>query len=181
MVKAAIIAHPEEVRAGLSRPALKKWIHATYPHTAQASDASFSTNLSRAIATGEEKNVLLLPKGPSGKVKLAPSAKPKAKSTKSAAKKSDKGEGKDADSAKPAPAKKVATTAAPKKKTEKKDSKKEEAKKAGPKKTKEGASKPVAKKAAAPKKASSTTKKVSQSIPFEMPSSQDIALAPLFV
>lgn len=157
MVKAAIIAHPEEVRAGLSRPVLKKWIHAIYPHTAQVSDASFSTNLSRAIATGEEKKVLVLPKGPSGKVKLAPGAKPKpAKSTKKSDTKG--GEKEAAAPAKPAATKKAA---APKKKVDKKDAKKEPTKKSAPPKAKESAAKPAAKKATAPKKASSTTKKVS--------------------
>lgn len=130
MIKAAIVAHPEEARAGLSRPALKKWIHAKYPHTSKVSEGLFSSNLSRAIATGEDKKLFVLPKGPSGKIKLAPGAKPKAAKPKDEAQK-------------PA-TKKPAAKAAPKKA-------------AAPKKP--SAKKPATK-AAAPKKASTTTKKV---------------------
>lgn len=131
MIKAAILAHPEEARVGLSRQAIKKYLHAKYPHTNEVSDQAFATNLSRAIASGssDTKKTFVLPKGASGKVKLAPSAKPKP-AKKPAAKKDD---------TKPAKAKKPATkkAAAPKKDT---------------------AKKPAAKKAAAPKKTTSTKK-----------------------
>ncbi|KAJ3478490.1 hypothetical protein NLJ89_g12378 [Agrocybe chaxingu] len=97
MIKEAITTHPEDARAGVSRPTIKKFIETKYhidfnaPHLSQ---------LNRAIAHGNEKGLFLLPKGlfvlvslqvaratltptprlsnpgPSGKVKLASKAKP---------------------------------------------------------------------------------------------------------
>jgi histone H1/5 len=79
MIKSAILAHPEESRAGLSRPTIKKYILQKYPAAAKVSEATFSNHVSKAILKGTEKKVFTLPKGPSGKVKLAPSAKPAVK------------------------------------------------------------------------------------------------------
>lgn len=75
MIKEAILAHPEAARIGLSRPVLKKYINAKHPTTTSISPTAFSSALSRAILKGAEKKVLVLPKGPAGKVKLAPAAK----------------------------------------------------------------------------------------------------------
>lgn len=138
MIKAAILAHPEDSRTGVSRPLLKKWIHAKYAHTAALSDAAFASRLSRAIASGETKKLFVLPKGPSGKVKLAPGAKPKP--------------------AKAKPAKDGAQDEKDEKDAAPKKPKGEKKKAAGPKKPataakKDTPKKPAAKKDAAPKKA----------------------------
>lgn len=79
MIKEAILAHPEAARSGLSRQLLKKWIQAKYPTTGSLPSASFSNLVGRAITKGAEKKVFVLPKGPSGKVKLAPGSKAEAK------------------------------------------------------------------------------------------------------
>lgn len=83
MIKEAILAHPEESRGGLSRPLIKKYLQKKHPETSKMSEASFNNHISKAIAKGAEKKTFVLPKGPSGKVKLAPSAKkaPAAKKT----------------------------------------------------------------------------------------------------
>ena len=78
MIKEAILAHPEEARAGLGRPTIKKYIHSKHPQTAAIPAASFNNHISKAIVRGAEKKVFTLPKGPSGKVKLAPKTKPAA-------------------------------------------------------------------------------------------------------
>ncbi|WOO83931.1 Histone H15 [Vanrija pseudolonga] len=156
MIQEAIKAHPEDARAGVSRPTIKKYLANTYKLDLSA--AANVNNLSNAIKRGQETGVLVLPKGIGGKVKLAPkkaaagkenqapkkAAKPAAKkaAAKPAAKKTD---------AKPA-AKKVtaakktaaAKTAAPKKKTATKKAPAAKAAAAKPK---------AAAKAAAPKKA----------------------------
>lgn len=75
MIKEAILAHPAEARAGIGRATIKKYIQSHHPETAKGSEASFNTRVNQAITRGAEKKTFLLPKGPSGKVKLAPKAK----------------------------------------------------------------------------------------------------------
>lgn len=88
MIKEAIAAHPQEARTGLGRPTIKKFIHAKHPETSKIPEASFNKYISKAIAKGAETKAFLLPKGASGKVKLAPKAdkaapkKPKAPTAK---------------------------------------------------------------------------------------------------
>ncbi|KAJ3937044.1 MAG: hypothetical protein NXY57DRAFT_884563 [Lentinula lateritia] len=69
MIKECIVTHPEEARTGVSRPTIKKFIEIKYGIDVNASTAS---QLNRAITSGSEKGIFVLPKGPSGKVKLAP-------------------------------------------------------------------------------------------------------------
>jgi histone H1/5 len=148
MIKEAILAHPEEARSGVGRQTIKKYLNKKHPETSKISEASFSNLVSKAIARGAEKKTFLLPKGPSGKIKLAPSVK-KTTATKPAATK------KPATTAakKPAAAKKTTTakktTAAKKPAAAKKTT---TAKKPAAKKP--AAKKPAAKKPAAAKKVS---------------------------
>ncbi|EJD05964.1 uncharacterized protein FOMMEDRAFT_18190 [Fomitiporia mediterranea MF3/22] len=72
MIKECIVAHPEDARMGVSRPTIKKFIESKYKITM---DAFHTSQLSRAIVSGSEKGTFVLPKGRSGKVKLAPKAK----------------------------------------------------------------------------------------------------------
>ncbi|KAJ3726179.1 hypothetical protein C8R42DRAFT_575540 [Lentinula raphanica] len=72
MIKECIVAHPEDARTGVSRPTIKKFVGSKYKIDVNASTAS---QLNRAITSGSEKGVFVLPKGPSGKVKLAPKAR----------------------------------------------------------------------------------------------------------
>jgi histone H1/5 len=65
-----IVAHPEDARAGVSRPTIKKWLSQKYK--LDLSSASNVNNLSNAIKRGAETGALVLPKGIGGKVKLAP-------------------------------------------------------------------------------------------------------------
>ncbi|KAF9065322.1 hypothetical protein BDP27DRAFT_1229161 [Rhodocollybia butyracea] len=69
MIKECITAHPDDARTGVSRPTIKKFVESKYKIDVNASAAS---QLNRAITSGNEKGVFVLPKGPSGKVKLAP-------------------------------------------------------------------------------------------------------------
>ncbi|KAF8610223.1 hypothetical protein BDV93DRAFT_10646 [Ceratobasidium sp. AG-I] len=69
MIVECIVAHPDEARAGVSRPMIKKFLEETYKIDITPSHI---TNINRAIARGAETQVFTLPKGPSGKVKLAP-------------------------------------------------------------------------------------------------------------
>ncbi|KAG9318863.1 etoposide-induced protein 2.4-domain-containing protein [Chiua virens] len=64
-----IAANPEESRQGVSRPHIKKYVEEQY--NLQIGNAQ-NTQLARAIATGAEKGIFVLPKGPAGKVKLPP-------------------------------------------------------------------------------------------------------------
>lgn len=75
MIIEAIISYGEEGRSGLGRPTLKKVILAKHPDTGKLPLSSFSTHLNSAIVRGKDKGVFLLPKGVSGKVKLAAKAK----------------------------------------------------------------------------------------------------------
>ncbi|KAL1406403.1 hypothetical protein Q8F55_008102 [Vanrija albida] len=102
MIQEAVKAHPEDVRAGVSRPTIKKYLSTTYKIDFSAT--ANNTNLANAIKRGQETGALVLPKGIGGKVKLAPkkaaagkenvapkkpaAAKPKA-AAKPAAKKTD--------------------------------------------------------------------------------------------
>ncbi|KAI0807186.1 hypothetical protein C8Q74DRAFT_44270 [Fomes fomentarius] len=72
MIKACIVETKE--RGGVSRSHIKKYITEKF-----GVDATTPVNLShlnRAIANGAEDGTFALPKGPSGKVKLAPKTKP---------------------------------------------------------------------------------------------------------
>jgi histone H1/5 len=70
MIQECIVAHPEDARAGVSRPTIKKWLSQKYK--LDLSSASNVNNLSNAIKRGAETGALVLPKGIGGKVKLAP-------------------------------------------------------------------------------------------------------------
>lgn len=70
MIKECIISHPEETHAGVSRPAIKKFVEDKYHITTNHTTAS---QLNRAIALGCEKGTFSQPKGKSGKIKLATS------------------------------------------------------------------------------------------------------------
>ncbi|KAF8507258.1 hypothetical protein JB92DRAFT_2587190, partial [Gautieria morchelliformis] len=72
MIKECITAHPTDARGGVSRPTIKKFLETKYGLDISASTV---TNINRAIAHGAEKGFFALPKGPSGKVKLAPKAR----------------------------------------------------------------------------------------------------------
>ncbi|KXN93277.1 1,4-alpha-glucan branching enzyme GlgB, partial [Leucoagaricus sp. SymC.cos] len=67
-----IIAHPDDARSGVSRPQIKKFVETKY--NVEFNTAAIS-QLSRAITRGAGKEVFLLPKGPSGRVKLTPKAR----------------------------------------------------------------------------------------------------------
>ncbi|KAJ7738482.1 hypothetical protein DFH07DRAFT_82233 [Mycena maculata] len=69
MIKECIIAHPEDARGGVSRPTIKKFVETKYKVELNPSTAS---QLNRAITSGSERGTFVLPKGPSGKVKLTP-------------------------------------------------------------------------------------------------------------
>ncbi|KAH7107428.1 hypothetical protein BKA62DRAFT_791275 [Auriculariales sp. MPI-PUGE-AT-0066] len=78
IIKECIAAHKEDVRTGVSRPQIKKFMESKYK---MEITASVNHQISRAITTGEVKKIFVLPKGPllshiadrpSGKVKLAP-------------------------------------------------------------------------------------------------------------
>ncbi|EGO20991.1 hypothetical protein SERLADRAFT_475551 [Serpula lacrymans var. lacrymans S7.9] len=69
MIKECISANPDDARSGVSRPQIKKYVEDKYK--LQIGNAQ-NTQLSKAIATGAEKGAFLLPKGPSGRVKLPP-------------------------------------------------------------------------------------------------------------
>ncbi|KAH9174213.1 hypothetical protein EDB89DRAFT_1953778 [Lactarius sanguifluus] len=89
MIKECITAHPDDARHGVSRPQIKKFAPISCNYLIAETQRYFRfveekykleignaqiTQLSRAIAVGAEKNVFSLPKGPSGRVKLAPKA-----------------------------------------------------------------------------------------------------------
>ncbi|KAH9967950.1 hypothetical protein BC827DRAFT_1169271 [Russula dissimulans] len=71
MIKECISSHPDDSRHGVSRPQIKKFVEETYK--LEIGNAQV-TQLSKAIAVGAEKGIFSLPKGPSGRVKLAPKA-----------------------------------------------------------------------------------------------------------
>ncbi|KAG0705024.1 hypothetical protein DFH29DRAFT_908482 [Suillus ampliporus] len=69
MIKECIAANPEDARSGVSRPQIKKYVEEKYN---LAIDNAQLTHLSKAITSGAEKGTFVLPKGPSGRVKLPP-------------------------------------------------------------------------------------------------------------
>ncbi|KAF8232303.1 hypothetical protein L208DRAFT_938732 [Tricholoma matsutake] len=73
MIKECIAANPDDARHGVSRPQIKKYVETEYKLEIGAAQ---NTQLSKALGTGTEKGIFVLPKGPSGRVKLAPKAKP---------------------------------------------------------------------------------------------------------
>ncbi|KAH9842344.1 uncharacterized protein C8Q71DRAFT_732450 [Rhodofomes roseus] len=77
MIKECIVDHKEEARTGVSRATIKKYISEKYKLDLE-NNALNASHLNRAIASGEKEGIFALPKGPSGKVKLAPKNKPAA-------------------------------------------------------------------------------------------------------
>jgi len=73
MIKECIVDNPSDARVGVSRPMIKKFVENKYHIDLNPLTAS---QLNRAINSGSEKGIFLLPKGPSGKVKLAPKSRP---------------------------------------------------------------------------------------------------------
>lgn len=69
MITECIVTTPDGTQNGVSRPTLKKFVEFNY-HLVMS--ATTTSQLNRAITTGTEKGNFVLPKGPSGKVKLAP-------------------------------------------------------------------------------------------------------------
>jgi hypothetical protein len=69
MIKECIVDNPADARIGVSRPTIKKFVENKYHIDLNPLTAS---HLNRAITSGSVKGIFLLPKGPSGKVKLAP-------------------------------------------------------------------------------------------------------------
>lgn len=69
MITECITTTPEGTRHGVSRPVIKKFVDSKY-HLEMNPLASGQLN--RAIHHGADKGKFILPKGPSGKVKLAP-------------------------------------------------------------------------------------------------------------
>ncbi|KAG1800860.1 uncharacterized protein HD556DRAFT_1229811 [Suillus plorans] len=72
IIKACITAHKEDARSGVSRATIKKFAEETYRLEVSGTNLY---QLNRAIASGVMAGVFALPKGPSGKVKLAPKKK----------------------------------------------------------------------------------------------------------
>ncbi|KAJ3763739.1 histone H1 [Lentinula raphanica] len=69
IIKECIVLHKEEARQGVSRSTIKKYAEEKYKLEMNASHLS---QLNRAITHGAETGMFMLPKGPSGKVKLPP-------------------------------------------------------------------------------------------------------------
>ncbi|KAJ8583982.1 hypothetical protein M405DRAFT_484557 [Rhizopogon salebrosus TDB-379] len=69
MITECITTTSDGTRHGVSRPAIKKFVDSKY-HL--EFNPSVSSQLNRAIHQGADKGKFVLPKGPSGKVKLAP-------------------------------------------------------------------------------------------------------------
>ncbi|KDQ59524.1 hypothetical protein JAAARDRAFT_624083 [Jaapia argillacea MUCL 33604] len=118
MIKECIASNTEDARHGVSRPQIKNFVESEYK--LEIGNAQ-NTQLSKAIATGVEKGEFVLPKGPSGRVKLAPkthkadvSAKENKPTPKVVAKPAPKAAAKvaPAKSSRSAPAAKKATTTA---------------------------------------------------------------------
>ncbi|KAG8807039.1 hypothetical protein FRC18_005775, partial [Serendipita sp. 400] len=68
IIRECIAEATGDVRDGVSRPTIKKFIETRYGLEMNGLTVS---NINRAIINGEKKGVFLLPKGASGKVKLA--------------------------------------------------------------------------------------------------------------
>lgn len=69
MITECITTTPDGTRHGVSRPTIKKFVDSKY-HLEM--NPLVSSQLNRAIHHGADKGTFVLPKGPSGKVKLAP-------------------------------------------------------------------------------------------------------------
>jgi len=69
MITECITTTPDGTRHGVSRPAIKKFVDSKYHLVI---NPLVSSQLNRAIHQGADKGRFILPKGPSGKVKLAP-------------------------------------------------------------------------------------------------------------
>ncbi|KAF9227979.1 hypothetical protein BS17DRAFT_774559 [Gyrodon lividus] len=69
MITECIATTPAGTRHGVSRPIIKKFVDLKYHLPMSTTSAS---QLNRAIIHGADKGNFVLPKGPSGKVKLAP-------------------------------------------------------------------------------------------------------------
>jgi len=69
MITECITTTPDGTRHGVSRPTIKKFVDSKYHLPINTASAS---HLNRAITHGADKGNFVLPKGPSGKVKLAP-------------------------------------------------------------------------------------------------------------
>ncbi|KAI6109862.1 hypothetical protein F5141DRAFT_812677 [Pisolithus sp. B1] len=69
MITECIITTPDGTQNGVSRPTLKKFVEFNY-HLVMT--ATTTSQLNHAITAGKENGDFVLPKGPSGKVKLAP-------------------------------------------------------------------------------------------------------------
>ncbi|KAL7419578.1 hypothetical protein Q5752_005490 [Cryptotrichosporon argae] len=143
MIQDAIKAHPEDARAGVSRPTIKKYLAEHYK--IDMSSASNVNNLSNAIKRGAETGALNLPKGIGGRVKLVAKPKTAAAGKENTPPKAAFAKKPVAKKAAPRAAAKPATKAAPK-----------TAAKPAAKKT---AAKPAAKKPAAKKTSSASAKK----------------------
>ncbi|KAF8497148.1 hypothetical protein F5888DRAFT_1794473 [Russula emetica] len=152
IIKEAITQHREDARTGVSRSAIKKFAEEKYKLDMTSGSNLHQLNL--ALIRGVEKEIFVFPKGPSGKVKLAPkrpkNAQPpsrKAKSTEATkaapAKKAALGKSKTSTNKtatakksvaapKKAPAATKKTTAAKKPSTKKTTSAKNDTKKASP-------------------------------------------------
>jgi len=105
IIKECIAVNKGDARQGVSRNTIKRYAEEAYKIDMTGLNIS---QLNRAITSGAEGGIFLLPKGPSGKVKLASKAKPLTSASK--------------ENSKPTTAKKVAapplvkkTAAAPKK------------------------------------------------------------------
>ncbi|THH09239.1 hypothetical protein EW146_g8733 [Bondarzewia mesenterica] len=69
IIKECIADHHEDARSGASRSTIKKYAEEKYNLEMNAGNLF---QLNRAITSGAEKGTFILPKGPSGKVKLSP-------------------------------------------------------------------------------------------------------------
>ncbi|KAF5391337.1 hypothetical protein D9757_002044 [Collybiopsis confluens] len=81
LLRNCIADHKDEARQGVSRSTIKKYAEEKYK--LQMNNAHLS-QLNRAISHGAETGIFLLPKGPSGKVKLPPKNKSSAESKENA-------------------------------------------------------------------------------------------------
>ncbi|KAF8803564.1 hypothetical protein BYT27DRAFT_7195408 [Phlegmacium glaucopus] len=73
IIKECIAVNKEDARQGVSRNTIKRYAEETYKIDMSGLNLS---QLNRAITSGTEGGIFVLPKGPSGKVKLAPKTKP---------------------------------------------------------------------------------------------------------
>ncbi|KAL9714747.1 hypothetical protein Ac2012v2_001406 [Leucoagaricus gongylophorus] len=72
MIQECIVANPDDARIGVSRSQIKTFVESTYKFQFVQGHV---TLLSRAIRSGAEKGIFSLPKGVSGRIKLASKVK----------------------------------------------------------------------------------------------------------